>query len=109
MHHLKQLALGIMAWVGCGLAGAADAAKPWPDFHGPGRRNMCLGHRGVASLLAPTSGGFRLVSQFQLAETPTNTCLAHPVVADGRLYLRAGRELHCYDIRRTPATVRAPL
>ncbi len=65
-------------------------------------RIYCLGHRGTVSLLAPEADGFRIVSQFQLARTRTNTCLAHPVVADGRLYLRAGSQLHCFSIRAQP-------
>jgi outer membrane protein assembly factor BamB len=61
-------------------------------------RIYCLGHRGTVFLLEPLPTGFRLVSQFRFPKEPTNTCLAHPVVADGRLYLRVGRQIHCFDI-----------
>ena len=61
-------------------------------------RIYCLGHRGTVSLVEPLQNGFRIVSQFRFPRAPPNTCLAHPVVAQGRLYLRVGRQVHCFDI-----------
>ena len=59
-----------------------------------------LNHQGVVSLLEITSGGFEIVSQFDLPKKPSNSYLAHPVVCGGRLYLRGGEKLWVYDIRR---------
>ncbi len=58
-----------------------------------------LNHRGRMSLLAPTSDGFDVVSQFELRRKPTNAYLAHPVVCGGRLYIRCGPDLHAYNVR----------
>jgi outer membrane protein assembly factor BamB len=58
-----------------------------------------LNHRGTMSLLAPTSDGFDVVSQFELKRKPTNAYLAHPVVCGGRLYIRCGPDLHAYSVR----------
>ena len=58
-----------------------------------------LNHRGTMSLLAATSDGFDIVSQFELQRRPTNAYLAHPVVCGGRLYIRCGQDLHAYDVR----------
>ena len=58
-----------------------------------------LNHRGTMSLLAATSAGFDVVSQFELPRKPTNAYLAHPVVCGGRLYIRCGPDLHVYRVR----------
>jgi outer membrane protein assembly factor BamB len=58
-----------------------------------------LNHRGTMFLLTPTADGFDVVSRFDLERRPTNFYLAHPVVCDGRLYLRGGQELHVFDVR----------
>ncbi len=59
----------------------------------------CLGHRGTLSLLDITSEGFNLLSQFALPKKPANSYLAHPVVCDGRLYIRCDQDLYAYDVR----------
>lgn len=59
----------------------------------------CLNHRGTMSLLEVTADGFEIVSQFQLPRKPPNSYLAHPVVCDGRLYLRCDQDLYVFDIR----------
>ena len=58
-----------------------------------------LNHRGTMFLLSATPEGFDIVSQFELQRKPTNAYLAHPVVCNGRLYIRCGPELHAYDVR----------
>ena len=60
----------------------------------------CLNHQGMMSLLKITPTGFDIVSQFSLGKRPANTYLAHPVICDGRLYLRHEQHLSVYDIRR---------
>jgi len=59
----------------------------------------CLNHQGMMSLLAITPGGFEIVSQFDLGKRPANSYLAHPVICDGRMYLRCAEQLFVYDIR----------
>lgn len=59
----------------------------------------CLNHQGTMSLLAITRDGFEIVSQFELKRKPANSYLAHPVICDGRLYLRCEQDLLVYDIR----------
>jgi outer membrane protein assembly factor BamB len=58
-----------------------------------------LNHMGVMWLLAITPDGFEIVSQFKLARKPANSYLAHPVVCDGRLYIRCDQDLFVYDVR----------
>ena len=59
----------------------------------------CLNHQGTMSLLAITADGFEIVSQFELRRKPANSYLAHPVICDGRMYLRCEQDLFVYDIR----------
>jgi outer membrane protein assembly factor BamB len=58
-----------------------------------------LGYQGTMSLLKVTEQGFEIVSQFELPRQPPNTYLAHPVICDGRLYLRGDDSLWAFDIR----------
>ncbi len=53
---------------------------------------------GTVALVDPSPGGYREVGSF----TPPRrggSLWAHPVVCDGRLYVRDGESLHCYDVR----------
>jgi len=58
-----------------------------------------LNHRGTMFLLAITPDGFDIVSRFELKKKPTNSYLAHPVVFDGKLYIRCDEDLYAYDVR----------
>ena len=58
-----------------------------------------MGYQGTMSLLKVTEKGFEIVSQFDLPRQPPNTYLAHPVICDGRLYLRGDDSLWVFDIR----------
>jgi outer membrane protein assembly factor BamB len=58
-----------------------------------------LGYQGTMSLLKVNERGFEIASQFDLPRQPPNTYLAHPVVCDGRLYLRGDDSLWVFDIR----------
>lgn len=57
-----------------------------------------LNHRGTMYLIDVTPGGFEINSRFELKKKPTNSYLAHPVVLDGRLYIRCNQDLHVFDI-----------
>ena len=60
-------------------------------------RFYCLTQRGMMTLQKPTEGKFETVGSFQVAEG--KDVWAHPVICNGRLYLRFNETLFCYDIR----------
>ncbi len=66
-------------------------------------RLYCLGQRGTVALVKPTAKRFEMVSRFRLAEGTYRDAWAHPVLLDGRLYLRYHDRLWCYDVRRPAA------
>jgi outer membrane protein assembly factor BamB len=59
----------------------------------------CLTQQGTMTLQKPTADGFETVGSFAIAEGQRDVW-AHPVICDGRLYLRVHDTLSCYDIRR---------
>ena len=60
-------------------------------------RFYCLTQRGMMTLQKPTADGFQTVGSFRIAEG--KDIWAHPVISNGRLYLRVRETLFCYDIR----------
>jgi len=52
---------------------------------------------GVVALVDPAPDGYTETGSFKV-KTDGNAW-AHPVVAGGRLYLREGDSLYCYDVR----------
>lgn len=60
-------------------------------------RFYCLTQRGMMTLQKPVEGKFETVGSFQVAEG--KDVWAHPVICNGRLYLRFNEALFCYDIR----------
>lgn len=54
--------------------------------------------RGTLGLVQASPEGFELVSSFRIDEG-SGKHWAHPVVSDGRLYIRHGEALTCFDIR----------
>jgi outer membrane protein assembly factor BamB len=73
---------------------------------GPGKGSMvyadgmlyCLGKNGRMGLLEANPAAFKMVSMFQLpmGEGP---CWTHPVISDGKLYLRWDDTLYVYEIK----------
>jgi len=63
-------------------------------------RFYCLTVRGMMTLQELTEGGFRTAGTFRLAEGDVQDAWAHPVVCQGRLFLRYHDVLYCYDVRR---------
>ncbi len=57
---------------------------------------------GEVLLVEPTVSEFRVCGQFRLAPDRTRDAWAHPVLLDGRLYLRHHDELQCRDVRAKP-------
>ena len=54
---------------------------------------------GRVGLVKATPKSHDLISQFQIPKGGKGPAWAHPVVCGGRLYLRHGNFLYCYDIR----------
>ena len=63
-------------------------------------RLYCLGQDGEMALLKPTAAGFEFAGRFRLTPERKSDVWTHPVIHDGRLYLRVHDTLFCYDIRR---------
>jgi outer membrane protein assembly factor BamB len=56
---------------------------------------------GVVALVEASPKGYREVGSFTL-QPRQGPAWAHPVVVGGRLYLREGDTLYCYDVREKP-------
>jgi outer membrane protein assembly factor BamB len=54
----------------------------------------------LMSLVLPTSTGHKVISSFNIPKGGKGKSWAHPVVCDGRLYIRHGQFLYAYDIRK---------
>jgi len=63
-------------------------------------RFYCLTVRGLMTLQELTQTGFRTTGTFRLAEDNVQDAWAHPVVCQGRLFVRYADVLYCYDVRR---------
>jgi outer membrane protein assembly factor BamB len=63
------------------------------------RRLYCLSQEGVMALLEPTPQAFVDRGRFRLVPDKVNDAWTHPVILDGRLYLRYHESLFCYDVR----------
>jgi outer membrane protein assembly factor BamB len=55
---------------------------------------------GLMTLVKADPAGFEEVSSFQIPDSGDRPSWAHPVILDGRLYLREGDQILCYDIQR---------
>ncbi len=64
------------------------------------QRLYCLGQDGQMALMKPTPDRFEFTGRFRLAHARANDAWTHPVILDGRLYLRYHETLYCYDIRK---------
>lgn len=61
---------------------------------------------GEVWLVEPTNAEFRVRGRFRLAPERTRDAWAHPVLSDGRLYVRYHDELQCRDVRMPTSTRR---
>jgi outer membrane protein assembly factor BamB len=59
----------------------------------------CLGNEGDVMLVKVTPQAATIVSRFKLSREDKSPVLSHPVVCEGRLYLRHLDDLWAYDIR----------
>ena len=60
----------------------------------------CLGERGLMGLIKADPGEHQIISSFQIPEADNKTW-AHPVISDGKLYIRSKDRLFVYSIRKS--------
>lgn len=72
----------------------AKGAALWADG-----RLYCLSEEGEVALLKPGSDRFEYAGRFRLVPERRNDTWTHPVLLDGRLYLRDHETLFCFDVR----------
>ena len=58
-----------------------------------------LNQRSTMALVRPTPHAFQIISRFSIPKGGKGPTWAHPVVCNGRLYIRHGNLLYCYDIK----------
>lgn len=63
-------------------------------------RLYCLSEKGVVALVKAGAQAFEVCGRFQLVPGGRSDVWAHPVLLDGRLYLRYHDKLYCYDVRQ---------
>ncbi len=63
-------------------------------------RLYILDEQGNVGLIRPAADRLEIVGRFSLTERRTRDAWAHPVLLDGRLYLRYHDALWCYDVRQ---------
>jgi len=63
------------------------------------KRLYCLSEEGEAALLNPTANGFEVLGRLRLVPERKSDAWTHPVIANGRLYLRYHETLFGYDVR----------
>lgn len=66
-------------------------------------RLYVLDERGTVGLLALPAGRMEIVGRFSLVDKRIKDAWAHPVLLDGRLYLRYHDTLWCYDVQEPDA------
>lgn len=59
----------------------------------------CMDDKGKISLVEASPRQCKAISRFTIPRRSGKLTLAHPVVCDGRLYIRNWNELRIYDIR----------
>ena len=79
-----------------------DDAAMGSIIHADGRL-YCLSQEGVMMLLEPTGGGFVEAGRFDWVDPALakkkKDVWAHPVISQGRLYLRYHDRMTCFDVR----------
>ncbi len=58
-----------------------------------------LSQEGEMTLVTTAAAGFHIESRFRLVPGRVTDAWAHPVICEGRLYLRYHDRLSCYDVR----------
>jgi len=65
-------------------------------------RLYCVDEQGTVALLRPQGDRIEIVGRFRLTDRPIKDAWAHPVLLDGRLYLRYHDALWCYSAKPMP-------
>ena len=55
--------------------------------------------KGTVAIIEATSNGYKELGRFDPPDRSKKNSWAHPVITDGRLYLRDQDVLQCYDVR----------
>ena len=63
------------------------------------KRLYCLSEQGDVVLLSPGPDRFEVKGRFRIVPERKSDAWTHPVIANGRLYLRYQETLFCYDVR----------
>ncbi|MBP7052249.1 MAG: PQQ-like beta-propeller repeat protein [Phycisphaerae bacterium] len=79
----------------CELKDLTTGATIWAD-----QRLYVLDERGTVALLKPSADSLEIAGRFRLTTDEVRDAWAHPVLLDGRLYLRYHDTLWCYDVRQ---------
>jgi outer membrane protein assembly factor BamB len=75
-----------------------DVLQMGSALHADGRF-YCLSQDGTMALVRSDAQEFKIVSRFRLPGVRGKDAWPHPVILDGRLYLRYHDKLHCHDIK----------
>ncbi|NQT40815.1 MAG: PQQ-binding-like beta-propeller repeat protein [Planctomycetes bacterium] len=62
-------------------------------------RLYVLDERGAVGLLRPSGDGLEVTGRFQLPTPPVRDAWTHPILHNGRLYLRHHDTFWCYDVK----------
>jgi outer membrane protein assembly factor BamB len=109
-HHMSSILVGDLLY---GFSDAiltamrfADGKILWKDRSvGKGSLVYADGHfvalseKGVVGLIEATPDGYKEKGRFELPDRSGENTWAHPVIANGHLYIRDQENLHKYDIR----------
>ena len=111
---------GCMILVNDHVYGSCHGARPGPwvclefktgrrTYGGSGIGRACctyadgmlylMNHGRTVALVRPSPDAFEMVSRFTLPRGGRGPSWAHPVICGGRLYLRHGDFLYCYDVK----------
>lgn len=66
------------------------------------QRLYWLSQEGEMTLVKANTDGLEIVSRFRFVPARVQDAWAHPVIHDGRLYLRYHDRLECFDVRQAP-------
>lgn len=93
---------GKLAWGPVRNAGKSSAAITYADGH------LYLRYQdGLMVLVEATPEEYREKGSFRIPDVKRESW-SHPVIADGRLYLREQEHLYVYDLHPAPEPVKAP-
>ncbi len=91
-----ELATGEVKWIQRGF-GRCSVTLSGDDL-------IVLGERGRLALVAATPDEFRLITERTATKefSLEPNCWAAPIIADGRLYVRGGKKVGCFELTEVP-------